>query len=101
MSATTLLATHNHLANGRRPYKKCRVPLNRKVLQAVTDARPQREASMRERLQRPLPRPVRNVNLFDTDLTPRTDLAALPARAICERCGTHPVSVTMPLRAVT
>jgi hypothetical protein len=39
-SATTLLATHNCLANGRRPYKKCRVP------GSLTAGHPLREPAM-------------------------------------------------------
>ncbi|MBB5510198.1 hypothetical protein HDG35_006494 [Paraburkholderia sp. JPY681] len=38
----------------------------------------------------------RTVNLFLTDLTPSTDLAALAAREICQLSGTVPVSVTTP-----
>ncbi len=40
------------------------------------------------------------VNLFDTDLTPSTDLAAIPAREICQLSGTVPVSVTTPKRTL-
>jgi hypothetical protein len=36
-------------------------------------------------VQAPLLRLVWTVSLFDTDLTPLTDLAAFPARWICER----------------
>ncbi len=42
----------------------------------------------------------RRVNLFDTDLTPSTDLAAIPAREICQLSGTVPVSVTTPKRTL-
>ncbi len=42
----------------------------------------------------------RSVNLFVTDVTPSTDLAALPAREICQLSGTDPVSVTTPWLAL-
>jgi hypothetical protein len=51
--------------------------------------------------QAPLLLLVCTVSLFDTDLTPRTDLAALPARWICECWGTRPVNVTTPWRTCT
>lgn len=41
------------------------------------------------------------VSRLETDLTPRTERAALLARAICDRCGTRPVSVTAALRERT
>ena len=40
--------------------------------------------------------PFFSVNLFVTAVTPSTDLAALPAREICQLSGTDPVSVTTP-----